>query len=141
MLTPRSGTCSSNGALLTEKTPEVPVQSRAVLLAARVGAKAVSLHPQSLSRMRLLPTTALWKGSRGGSMTGLSGSLGGQLKSFTPPSIPSWDLSLVLTALQQGLLEPLQTVKPKFQRKRKNLYSCLHWTPSRGLGTSTHFGQ
>ncbi len=38
-----------------------------------------------------------------------------------PPSIPSWDLSLVLTALQQGLFEPLQTVEPKFQRKRKTL--------------------
>ncbi len=102
------------------RPPEMPDQSRAVLLAARVGAKAVSLHPQSL-RTRLLPTTTLWKGSRWGSMTGSSGSLGGQLKSFTPPSIPSWDLSLVLTAQQQGLFEPLQTVEPKFQRKRKTL--------------------
>ncbi len=31
-----------------------------------------------------------------------------------PPSIPSWDLSLVLRALQQGPFEPLQTVEPKF---------------------------
>ncbi len=38
-----------------------------------------------------------------------------------PPSIPSWDLSLVLIALQQGLFEPLQTVELKFQRKRKTL--------------------
>ncbi len=37
------------------------------------------------------------------------------------PSIPSWALSLVLTALQQGLFKPLQTVEPKFQRKRKTL--------------------
>jgi len=27
----------------------------------------------------------------------------------------------MLTALQQGLFEPLQIVKPKFQRKRKTL--------------------
>ncbi len=38
-----------------------------------------------------------------------------------PPSIPSWDLSLVLTALHQGPFEPLQTVEPKFQRKMKTL--------------------
>ncbi len=31
-----------------------------------------------------------------------------------PLSIPSWDLSLVLRALQQGPFEPLQTVEPKF---------------------------
>ncbi len=54
------------------RPPEMPDQSRAVLLAARV-----SLHPQSLRR-RLLPTTTLWKGSRWGSMTGSSGSLRGQ---------------------------------------------------------------
>ncbi len=55
-----------------------------------------------------------------------------------PPSIPSWDLSLVLRALQQGPFEPLQTVEPPsfFQWK---LCSCLHWPPSRGLGTCTHF--
>ncbi len=48
------------------RPPEVPDQSRAVLLAASVGAKAVSLHPQSLRRLRLLPTTSPWKGSRVG---------------------------------------------------------------------------
>ncbi len=53
------------------RPPEMPDQSRAVLLAARV-----SLHPQSLRR-RLLPTTTLWKGSWWGSMTGSSGSLRG----------------------------------------------------------------
>ncbi len=31
-----------------------------------------------------------------------------------PPSIPSWDLTLVLRALQQGPFEPLQSVKLKF---------------------------
>ncbi|KAI2650118.1 NADH-quinone oxidoreductase subunit N [Labeo rohita] len=31
-----------------------------------------------------------------------------------PPSVPSWDLSLVLRALQQGPFEPLQSVKLKF---------------------------
>ncbi len=39
----------------------MPDQSRSVLLAERVGAKGVSLHPQSLCRLRLLPTTTPWK--------------------------------------------------------------------------------
>ncbi len=59
---------------------------------------------------RLLPTTTLWKGSRWGSMTESSGSLGGLegwILHTPPPSIPSWDLSLVLRALQQGPFEPL----------------------------------
>ncbi len=46
-------------------------------------------------------------------------------KSFTPPSIPSWDLSLVLTALQQGLFEPLQTVEPKFLSMKTLLLLAL----------------
>ncbi len=54
-----------------------------------------------------------------------------------PPSIPSWDLSLVLRALQQGPFEPLQTFEPKFLSMKR--CSCLHWPPLRGLGTCTHF--
>ncbi len=54
-----------------------------------------------------------------------------------PPSIPSWVLSLVLRALQQGPFEPLQTVEPKFLSMK--LYSCFHWPPSRGLGTYMQF--
>ncbi len=46
-------------------------------------------------------------------------------KSFTPPSITSWDLSLVLTALQQGLFEPLQTVEPKFLSMKTLLLLAL----------------
>ncbi len=65
-----------------------------------------------------------------------------------PPSIPSWDLSLVLRALQQGPFEPLQTVEPKFLSmktllllalasiKRRDLHafsvddSCLQFGPA-----------
>ncbi len=38
----------------------------------------------------------------------------GRLNPPRPPSIPSWDLSLVLRALQQGPFGPLQTVELKF---------------------------
>ncbi len=42
-----------------------------------------------------------------------------------PPSIPSWDLSLVLRALQQGQFEPLQTVEPKFLSMKTLLLLAL----------------
>ncbi len=41
------------------------------------------------------------------------------------PSIPSWDLSLVLRALQQGPFEPLQTVEPKFLSMKTLLLLAL----------------
>ncbi len=54
-----------------------------------------------------------------------------------PPSIPSWDLSLVLTALQQGPFEPLQTVELKFLSMKTLLLhafsvddSCLEFGPA-----------
>ncbi len=42
-----------------------------------------------------------------------------------PLSIPSWDLSLVLRALQQGPFEPLQTVEPKFLSMKTLLLLAL----------------
>ncbi len=42
-----------------------------------------------------------------------------------PPSIPSWDMSLVLRALQQGPFEPLQTVEPKFLSMKTLLLLAL----------------
>ncbi len=42
-----------------------------------------------------------------------------------PPSIPSWDLSLVLRALQHGPFEPLQTVEPKFLSMKTLLLLAL----------------
>ncbi len=42
-----------------------------------------------------------------------------------PPSILSWDLSLVLTALQQGPFEPLQTVELKFLSMKTLLLLAL----------------
>ncbi len=46
----------------------------------------------------------------------------------------------MLTALQQGLFEPLQTVEPKFQRKRKILL-LLALASIKRVGTCTHFGR
>ncbi len=78
MLTPWSGTCSSNGALLTEKTPGV-ARSELCCPSCSKGWSEGCLPPPSRSTWPwLLPTTTLWKGSRWGSMTGSSGSLGGQ---------------------------------------------------------------
>ena len=37
-----------------------------------------------------------------------------RLNPSRPPSIPSWDLTLVLKSLQQGPFEPLHSVEPKF---------------------------
>ncbi len=42
-----------------------------------------------------------------------------------PPSIPSWNLSLVLRALQQGPFEPLQTVELKFLSMKTLLLLAL----------------
>ncbi len=127
MLTPWSGTCSSNGALLTEKTPGV-ARSELCCPSCSKGWSEGCLPPPSRSTWPwLLPTTTLWKGSRWGSMTGSSGSLGGQEGWIlhAPPSIPSWDLSLVLRALQQGPFEPLQTVEPKFLSMKTLLLLAL----------------
>ncbi len=127
MLTPWSGTCSSNGALLTEKTPG-DARSESCYPSCSKGWSEGCLPPPSRSTWpRLLPTTTLWKGSRWGSMTGSSDSLGG-LEGWilhAPPSIPSWDLSLVLRALQQGPFEPLQTAEPKFLSMKTLLLLAL----------------
>ncbi len=42
-----------------------------------------------------------------------------------PPSIPSWDMSLVLRATQQGPFELLQTVEPKFLSMKTLLLLAL----------------
>ncbi len=97
------------------RPPDVPDQSRAVLLAARVGAKAVSLHPQGL-RGRDCCQPRPCEGKSVGKHDWVVRFLRGarRLNPTRPPSIPSWDLSLVLRALQQGPFEPFQTVEPKF---------------------------
>ncbi len=109
-----SGTCSSNGALLTEKTPGsarsepcCPSCSKgwspstlkvyvAAIAANHVEGKSVEKHDWVIRFLR---------GAR-------------KLNPPRPPP-PIYPLgtSLVLTALKQGLFEPLQTVEPKFQRK------------------------
>ncbi len=109
------------------RTPEVPDHSRAVLFSKKA-LKSIWLW--------LLLTTTPWKVSRWGMhdlvIRFLRGAI--RLNPSRPTSIPFWDLSLVLRALQRGPFEPLQTVELKFIQWR--LCSCLHWPPSRG---SKHF--
>ncbi len=96
------------------RPPEVPDQSSAVLFAARVGVKAVSLQPLKSMWLRLLLTTTMWKlvGKHDLVIKFLRGAR--RLNHPRPPSIPSWDLSLVLRALQQDPFKPLQRVELKF---------------------------
>ncbi len=58
------------------RPPEMPDQSRAIILAARVGAKAVSLHPQGLRGRDCCQPRPCRREVGRGSMTGSSGSLG-----------------------------------------------------------------
>ncbi len=109
------------------RPPEMPDQSRAILLAARVGVKAVSLHPQGLrgrdccQPRRLLPKSV---GKHDWVVRFLRGAR--RLNPpRPPPPIPSWDLSLVLRALQQGPFEPLQTVEPKILSMKTLLLLAL----------------
>ncbi len=60
-----------------------------------------------------------------------------RLNHSLPPSIPSWDLSLALRALQPGPFEPLQTVDLKFL-SMKTLF-LLALALSREQGTCMHF--
>ena len=94
---------------------------RAFLLAARVGAKAVSIHPQStcccyfsLSRPHRWQNSchlcAIY-GKHELVVRFLRGAR--RLNPPRPPSIPSWDLSLVLQALQDAPFEPLKSADLK----------------------------
>ncbi len=48
-----------------------------------------------------------------------------RLNSPRPPSLPSWDLALVLRALQSALFEPLQSVELKFLSLKTPLLTVL----------------
>ncbi len=62
----------------------------------------------------------------------------GRLNPPRPPSIPSWDLSLVLRALQQGPFGPLQTVELKFLSDSAPACIGLH---QEGRGPACIFGR
>ncbi len=62
----------------------------------------------------------------------------GRLNPPRPPSIPSWDLSLVLRALQQGPFGPLQTVELKFLSDSAPACIGLH---QEGRGPARIFGR
>ncbi len=104
----------------------MPDQSRAILLAARVGAKAVSLHLKvyvAAIAANHDPVEGKSVGKHDWVVRFLRGAR--RLNPPRPPSIPSWDLSLVLRALQQGPFEPLQTVEPKFLSMKTLLLLAL----------------
>ncbi len=129
----------SSGALLTEKTPGSARSESCCPSCSKGWSEGCLLSPLKSMWLRLLPTTTLWKGSQWGSMTWSSGSLGGRkVKSSTAPSIPSWDLSLVLRALQQGPFDPLQTVELKFLSDSAPACIGLH---QEGRGPARIFGR
>ncbi len=58
-----------------------------------------------------------------------------RLNPLRPPSIPSWDLSLVLRALQQGQFEPCKQLSWSFSQNENSTPACtnLHqegWGPA-----------
>ncbi len=120
---PLNGTWSSNGALLTEKTPRSARSESCCPSCSKCWSEGCLPPPSKSTQAAIAANHVPVEGKSGGeAWLGHQVPYGGQVESFTPlPSIPSWDLSLVLTALQQGLFEPLQTVEPKFQRKSKIL--------------------
>ncbi len=113
-LTPWSGTCSSNGALLTEKTPG-DARSESCYPSCNKGWSEGCLPPPSRSTWPIAANHDPVEGKSVGKHDWVVRFLRGarRLNPPRPPSIPSWDLSLVLRALQQGPFEPLQTVEPK----------------------------
>ncbi len=121
-----SGTCSSNGALLTEKALGSARSESYCPFCSKGWSEGCLPPPLKSMRLRLLPTTTPWMGSWWGSMTGSIRFLRGarRLNPPRPPSIPSWDLSLVLRALQQGPFEPCKQSSWSFSQWK--LYSCLH---------------
>ncbi len=85
-LTPWSGTCSLNGALLTEKTPGNARSESCCPFCSKDWSECFLPPPLKSMWLWLLPTTTPWMGSRWGSMTGSSGSLGGvKVESSTAP--------------------------------------------------------
>ncbi len=79
----------------------MPDQSRAVLLAARVGAKAVSLHPQGLRGRKIAANHDPVEGKSLGKHDWVVRFLRGarRLNPPRPPSIPSWDSAPACTGL------------------------------------------
>ncbi len=117
----------------------MPDQSRAVLLAARVG---VRLSPFTLKVYVAAiaanhdPVEGKSVGKHDLVIRFLRGA--GRLNHPRPPSIPSWDLSLVLRELQQGPFDPLQTVELKFLSDSAPACIGLH---QEGRGPARIFGR
>ncbi len=86
------------------RPPEMPDRGRALFPARWVGAKAVSLHPQSVCR-----TLKVYV----------------RLNPPRPHLVPSWDLPSVLTALKEEPFEPLQSVELKFLSLKTVLLTAL----------------
>ncbi|KAI2647522.1 Vascular endothelial growth factor receptor 3 [Labeo rohita] len=117
--TRRSGTCSSSGVPLTERTPE--------------DARSESCSPFCSKGWSegCLPAIAVQHDPIEGKSVGkhdlvirfLRGAR--RLNLLRPPSVPSWDLSLMLTVLRQAPFEPLQSVELKFHSMKTLLLLAL----------------
>jgi len=98
----------------------------AFLLAARVGTKAVSLHHQTTCFHHFrISRQHRWQNSRKARLGCQVPYEGETVKSSSSPSIPSWDLSLVLRALQDALFEPLQSANLKLLSMKTLLLVAL----------------
>ncbi len=106
-LTPWSWTCSSSGALLTEKTPG-SARSESYCPFCSNGWSEGCLPPSLNAYGAMIaanhdPVDRKLVGKHDWVIRFLRGAR--RLNPPRPPSIPSWDLSLVLRALQQGQFE------------------------------------
>ncbi len=106
------------------RPPEMPDRGRALFPARWVGAKAVSLHPQSVCR-RYCRTARCSKsvGKHDLVVRFLRGAR--RLNPPRPHLVPSWDLPSVLTALKEEPFEPLQSVELKFLSLKTVLLTAL----------------
>ncbi len=104
----------------------MPDQGRALFPARWVGAKAVSLHPQSVCCHY-----SAHHGAVDGKFVGkhdlvirfLRGAR--RLNHLCPDLVPSWDLPSVLAALKEEPFEPLQSVELKFLSLTTMLLTAL----------------
>ncbi len=108
------------------RPPEMPDQSRAVLLAQgleqRLSPSTLKVYLAAIA-VNHDPVEGKSVGKHDWVVRFLRGAR--RLNPPRPPSIPSLDLSLVLRALQQGPFEPLQTVEPKFLSMKTLLLLAL----------------
>ncbi len=134
MLTAWSWTCSSSGDLLTEKTPG-SARSESYCRFCSNGWSEGCLPPSLNAYVAMIaanhdPVDGKLVGKHAWFLRGAR-----RLNPPQPPSIPSWDLSLVLRALQQHQFEPCKQSSWSFSQNENSTPACtnLHqegWGPA-----------